>query len=150
MSPEPLKTLFAAAVAARDHAYAPFSRFRVGAAIRLRDGSVQVGANYESASYGLTLCAERAALVAVQRVGAIAEIEAIAVTAIQLDAEGVPVPLADPVTPCGACRQWLFEAAVRGGPGNDFPVYCGNSDFSRWEETSTRLLLPRGFAFGET
>jgi cytidine deaminase len=80
-----------------ERAYAPYSRFRVGAAVLLRDGRVAVGTNVENASYGLTLCAERAALARAVAEGARpGEIEAVAVTA----------------SPCGGCRQWLLELGV--------------------------------------
>jgi cytidine deaminase len=78
-------------------AYAPYSRFAVGAAALARDGRVFSGANIENASYGLTLCAERSVLAraAAEGVGPGA-IEAVAATA----------------APCGACRQWLVEFGV--------------------------------------
>jgi cytidine deaminase len=78
-------------------AYAPYSGFHVGAAALVRDGRVFTGANVENASYGLTLCAERAALARAVAEGVRpGEIEAMAVTA----------------SPCGACRQWLLEFGV--------------------------------------
>jgi cytidine deaminase len=78
-------------------AYAPYSGFSVGAAALARDGRLFLGANVENASYGLTLCAERAALArAVSDGVGPGAIEAIAVTA----------------SPCGACRQWLVEFGV--------------------------------------
>jgi cytidine deaminase len=139
--------LFAAAIEARKAAFAPYSHFHVGAAIRVADGSIYHGANYESASYGLTLCAERSALVATQQAGAVTQIVAVAVTAIRWDpSRGEWITLAEPVAPCGACRQWLFEAAHRAGTSADFSVLCGNSDFSAVHTTSARTLLPNGFA----
>jgi cytidine deaminase len=78
-------------------AYAPYSGFRVGAAVLARDGRVVTGANVENSSYGLTLCAERAALGRAVAEGIRpGDVEAVAVTA----------------SPCGACRQWLLEFAV--------------------------------------
>lgn len=140
------EALCQAAMEACRRAYAPYSHFHVGAAILTEDDRIFVGANYESASYGLTLCAERAALVAAQQAGAVESIKAMALTAIRRDPERGWVSLKDPVTPCGACRQWIFEAAHRIGPVADFVVCCGNSDFSVLHETSARELLPRGFA----
>jgi homotetrameric cytidine deaminase len=82
---------------AADRAYAPYSNFHVGAALLLRDGRVVTGANVENASFGLTLCAERAALARAVAEGARpGEIEAVAASA----------------APCGACRQWLVEFGV--------------------------------------
>jgi cytidine deaminase len=94
---------------AADKAYAPYSRFRVGAAV-LAEGKVYAGANVENASFGLTLCAERAALAHARVQGAEA-IEGLAVYCLDAtpDERGViPEELA---LPCGACRQWLAELA---------------------------------------
>jgi cytidine deaminase len=89
-------------------AYAPYSNFRVGAAVRTRDGQIFVGANVENASFPLGLCAERAALAAAVSAGyRPGDFELLAVTA----------------TPCGACRQWLVELGVvdvvYSGPSGD-------------------------------
>lgn len=79
------------------HAYAPYSRFQVGAAVRARDGRVFVGANVESAAYPLGICAERSALAAAVAAGLRpGDLEAIAITA----------------PPCGGCRQWLVELGL--------------------------------------
>jgi homotetrameric cytidine deaminase len=94
------QALVDAATAAREHAYAPYSRFRVGAAILLRDGRVVVGANVENASFGLTVCAERNAIAAAVSAGA--EPGAVVAIAIAADAD-------QPTPPCGACRQVLAE-----------------------------------------
>jgi len=91
--------LYEQARAASAHAHAPYSRFAVGAALRLSSGEVVTGVNVENASYGLTSCAERNAVFAAVGAGQ-AEFEAIAVHA---DAASAP--------PCGACRQVLTEFA---------------------------------------
>lgn len=90
--------LYRAARAAAARAYAPYSGLRVGAAIEAAGGAVHLGVNVESASYGLSICAERAAL-------------ACAVTAGDLRLLRVAVACEDgrPITPCGACRQSLAE-----------------------------------------
>jgi homotetrameric cytidine deaminase len=91
------EALLAQARRAAASAYAPYSGFHVGAAVLLRDGRVVTGANVENASYGLTLCAERAALGRAVAEGARpGDVEAVAVTA----------------SPCGGCRQWLHEFRV--------------------------------------
>jgi len=92
--------LFRQARAAMKHAYAPYSHFRVGAAIQLRDGRIFTGCNVENASYGLTICAERNAIfAAVAASSRKPEIVALAV----VNHRGVPC------SPCGACRQVLAE-----------------------------------------
>jgi homotetrameric cytidine deaminase len=85
---------------AAHHAYAPYSSFRVGAALRLSNGEIVTGVNVENASFGLTICAERSALVrAVSQFGPEIRIEAVAIA--NLNSVSSP--------PCGACRQMLSE-----------------------------------------
>jgi cytidine deaminase len=88
------EALYAQAQAAAASAYAPYSRFNVGAAVRARDGRMFVGVNVENAAYPLGICAERAALARAVAEGlGPGDLEAIAITA----------------SPCGGCRQWLLE-----------------------------------------
>jgi len=89
--------LYERALAAADSAYAPYSRFHVGAAVLLRDGRVITGVNVENASYPLGMCAERCALARAVVEGARpGDVEALGITA----------------SPCGGCRQWLLEFGV--------------------------------------
>lgn len=94
--------LYALALEAAQNAYAPYSGFRVGAALLSTDGRLFFGANVENASYGATICAERSALVQAVFSGA-RQFEAIAVAAVNADGEAVDAP------PCGICRQALLE-----------------------------------------
>jgi cytidine deaminase len=103
LTPEELELLQHAATQAAENAYAPYSNFRVGAALLLDDGSTVTGCNVENASYGLTICAERSALVrAVSESGPEVRIRAIAVANLNGAASA----------PCGACRQVLSEFAL--------------------------------------
>ena len=89
------------------HAYAPYSGFRVGAALRLSNGEIITGANVENVSFGLTICAERSALVhAVSRFGPEIRVEAVAIANLN--------SVASP--PCGACRQVLSEFTLPEAP----------------------------------
>jgi len=95
-----LQNLFDLALQAAHHSYSPYSGLRVGAALQLTSGEIVTGTNVENVSYGLTICAERAALVrAVSQYGPSVRIEALAVANLNQ----APSP------PCGACRQMLAE-----------------------------------------
>ena len=108
------------------NAYAPYSRFHVGAAIEADDGTVHVGCNVENASYGLTICAERMA------VGA-----AVAAGKRKLKRVAVATAVEPPATPCGACRQLLAEF------GLDLEIIAaGPATERRWH---LRELLPEAF-----
>ncbi len=102
---DPMDELLEAAVAAARLAYCPYSKFRVGAAIRA-GGRIHAGANVENASYGLTVCAERTAAFAAVLAGA-GRFEAIAIACV--DAPGGSPPSL--LSPCGACRQVFAEFA---------------------------------------
>ncbi|MBL4717718.1 MAG: cytidine deaminase [Erythrobacter sp.] len=123
--------LIAAARAASRHSYSPYSTFAVGAALRFADGSVVTGTNIENASYGLALCAEAVAVSKAMADGVRGGLVAVAVTG----------PGADPITPCGRCRQVLNELAQLGG--TDPEVLCVGPDNVRKVRLSD--LLPDAF-----
>jgi cytidine deaminase len=122
--------LVAAARAAREHAYAPYSGYRVGAALLTEDGAVVTGANVENASFSLGLCAERAAVVAAVAAGHRR------FTTIAVAASGP-----EPARPCGACRQVLYEFPA----GPDLEVVCAGEDGERFLVTTLGELLPQAF-----
>ena len=121
--------LIDAALAARRRAVAPYSRFKVGAAILTRGGTIVTGANVESASYGLSCCAERVALFKALTEGH-KNFIAIAVVA---RTPGGPMP-------CGACRQLLFEYAGGAVLLTADSAHCGSVKSFR-----VKSLLPRPF-----
>lgn len=123
--------LIAAAKSACEHSYSPYSKFRVGAALRFSDGTVVTGTNIENASYGLTLCAETVAIAKAMSVGLRGGLTEVAVIG-DTDA---------PVTPCGRCRQVLNELADLGP--TDPIIYCAGT--AEVVEVKLSELLPRAF-----
>lgn len=121
------RELIEAATAVRENSYAPFSHFRVGAALETDDGEVITGCNVESASYGLTVCAERVAIWKAISQGK-RKIKHIAVVA---DTEEL-------TPPCGVCRQIIWEF------GGDIPVILANLK-GKTEVVQMKELLPRAF-----
>ena len=90
--------------AAARNAYAPYSKFRVGAAVRLANGAVVMGNNVENAAYPSGLCAERVAMFA-----AMAQYPGVAIEALAITGHSDVKPIDEPVAPCGACRQVMVE-----------------------------------------
>jgi len=119
--------LIAAARAAREHAHAPYSNFRVGAAVRARSGKIFTGCNVENATYGLTLCAERVAV-----------FKAISEGERGFDAVAVVADTDALTPPCGSCRQILWE-------------FCGDADVllanlsGKMERYRMSALFPKPF-----
>jgi cytidine deaminase len=107
-------TLIAAARAASAHAYAPYSRFHVGAALAFADGAIVTAANVENASYGLALCAETVAVSQVMAQGVRGGLLAVAVVGGAPGPDGAAMSGGPAVTPCGRCRQVLNEIAQLG------------------------------------
>jgi len=135
-------TLIEAARAAALHAHAPYSRFAVGAALLMTDGSIVTGANVENASYGLSLCAETVAVATASASGRLREIVAVGVIGGAMDAAGRPTGTS-PVSPCGRCRQVLNEAAQMAG--RDLSVHCGAAQGDAVEHHRVSTLLPHAF-----
>jgi cytidine deaminase len=127
-----LERLVEAARIARARAYAPYSRYAVGAAIECASGAVFAGCNVENASYGATLCAERNAVAQMVAAG---ERDPVACAVV---AGGT-----SPVSPCGICRQVLFEFA------DDMPIVLvadgARKGASRKRNTTLATLLPLAF-----
>ncbi len=117
--------LLDAARLAREQAYAPYSRFAVGAALRTKSGRIFTGCNVENLSFGLTICAERSAV-----------FSAVAAGERDFTALAVVADSRQPVTPCGACRQVLAEFAPA------LPVCSANLQGTVFE-SSIAELLPR-------
>jgi cytidine deaminase len=119
--------LIEAALAAREYAHAPFSRFKVGAAIATGSGSIFTGCNIENATYGLTICAERVAV-----------FKAISEGARDFRRVAIAADRETPTPPCGACRQILWE-------------FCGNAELvlvnlqGRVEIVRLSDIFPRPF-----
>jgi cytidine deaminase len=127
--PAPLESLLRDARNAAQMSYSPYSGFRVGAALLLSNGSIVTGTNVENVSFGLTICAERSALVrAVSQFGPAIRIQAVAVANLNQAAS----------PPCGACRQMLAEFAAPDAPVV-FPAASGTTTM-RFDE-----VLPLGF-----
>ncbi|MFZ4394769.1 MAG: cytidine deaminase [Kiritimatiellia bacterium] len=125
----PMRKLRIAARAAAARAYCPYSHFAVGAALLADNGRIFTGANVENASYGLTICAERVALLAAVAAG-VRRFRALAVAA------GADTP----ATPCGACRQVLAEFC-----DDHLPIVCCTLTGSKPTRTTLGALLPKAF-----
>ena len=119
--------------------YSPYSGFAVGAAVKGRSGRVHVGTNFENASYGITMCAEVAAITAANTAGE-HTVDTIAVIGHKYTA---PESVDQPVTPCGRCRQMIAEIAQSGG--TNVRVLSCSGDLSNILETTIGELLPEAF-----
>ena len=128
ITPSQQAALLQAARAARAQAYAPYSRFLVGAAVLDENGRVFAGCNVENASFGLTICAERNAI-----------FQAVAAGVRNIVAVAVYTPTPAVTTPCGACRQVMAEFAQ----GALVRCACAGSGHATF---TVAALLPHGFA----
>lgn len=141
MSDEIARTLIAAAREAARQAHAPYSSFAVGAALLMTDGGIVTGANFENASYGLSLCAETVAVARANAEGRLREIVAIGIVGGMM--RGGVAHGTEPIRPCGRCRQILNEAAQMGG--RDLTVYCAGAEGDAFEAHLLSDLLPHAF-----
>ena len=121
------ENLIQKAIEIRPKAYTPYSNFWVGAALLSKDGEIFSGVNFENASFGLTICAERNAIGTMVSAGH-REIKALAVAT------------ENGVTPCGACRQVMVEFAQE-----NYPVYIVNTTTGEVRETTLNDLIPDAF-----
>ncbi len=125
-----METLIKHAKDAMKNAYIPYSKFAVGAAILLKDGTIIKGSNIENASYGLSNCAERSALFSVYSQGYKKE---------DIVAMAVIGKTSEPISPCGACRQVINELVSK-----DVPIYLANLK-GDVKKTTIKELLPYSF-----
>ena len=125
---EAVETLKQQALKAKEMAYAPYSKFRVGCALLTKDDKIYTGCNVENASYGGCICAERTAIV-----------KAVSEGFHTFKAIAVVTDLQEPATPCGICRQFIREF------GKDIQVYCFGMNGSMLSKTLDELLP---FSFG--
>lgn len=133
------RDLLLAAQAAATKAYAKYSKFKVGAALRTTDGRMTIGSNQENASFPAGICAERAALHACMSLSPSAYVDVIAVVVPKAKGK-------DPIPPCGICRQALVEQEQRqGGP---LRILLGSPGGEVLEMASAESLLPLSFDAG--
>jgi len=133
------RELVATAQEAYSRAYAPYSHFAVGAAVRSRAGKIYAAANLENASSGLSICAEASALTLANAAGDF-DVEAIAVVGLAFND---PLGARQGVTPCGSCRQLIAEAAQLAN--RDIRVLCCNGELSSIAISTISELLPEAF-----
>lgn len=136
MAPDRSRELVEVARQAAAAAYAPYSSYRVGAALLTASGEIVTGCNVENASYGLSICAERNAVFAARARGLVDPKEA-PLAAVAVHSPGGSTPW-----PCGACRQVLWEFG-----GKDLPVIVSGREGA--VDTTLGELLPNGFVLEE-
>ncbi|MEN8153162.1 MAG: cytidine deaminase [Acidobacteriota bacterium] len=127
-----IKELYDAAVKAKKNAYAPYSDFHVGAALRTKDGNIYSGCNVENSSYGVTICAERNAIF---KMAAEGEREITEILVIGDTEKFLP--------PCGACRQVIAEFSEE-----ETKVIMCNKE-GNYRESTVKEILPFGFSLKE-
>ena len=120
------------------NAWAPYSRFSVGAALLMADGSIVTGANVENSSYGLSLCAETVAVAKASADGRMRDVVAVGIVGGMTGRDGI-----EPILPCGRCRQVLNEAAQAGK--RDLKIWCSGLTGGPITEYTLSELLPHAF-----
>jgi len=138
--PEEVCELLREAKSALNGAYNPYSHFFVGSALRLKGGDIVAGANTENAAYGSSICSERTALMTAQAQGSGNDCTAIAIVTSRHDG-----PTTHISTPCGECRQVLWEFACRSKVYDDFSIVLATTNFEKIFQTTIGYLLPRPF-----
>ena len=131
------KALVKNAIESTDKSYSPYSHFKVGAALRLVDGTIVIGANQENAAFPVTMCAERAAIFNAQ-----SNHPELAITAIAIAAKNIEGLVKTPVSPCGSCRQVILEMEQR-YQRNIKILLCGTDGI--YVIDSIKDLLPLSF-----
>ncbi|MCB9309106.1 MAG: cytidine deaminase [Lewinellaceae bacterium] len=132
------QALMEKAIEQLDHAYAPYSNFHVGAAVRLSTGEVFIGSNQENASYPLCMCGERVALY-----NAAAHRPKIPVEKLAIVIRNLRMKIDKPVSPCGACRQVIAEYEHL--HGQNIQILLKSDGLQVYEIDSIKDLLPLGF-----
>jgi cytidine deaminase len=122
-------------------AYAPYSRFQVGCAIESVDGEVVTGANMENACYRLGICAEQSALTAAQQKFGLDKVARVAVAGGGMEEGTLTGELI--CTPCGGCRQAIYEAACLSG--RDVEILSSNGEGTALDRHTISILIPNGF-----
>ena len=132
------RALLEEAITSREQAYAPYSRFKVGAALLLEDGTIVKGNNQENAAYPSGLCAERVAIFAASANHPYKKMLAMAITCRHSEKETAP-----PLTSCGACRQVMLEYELK--QNAPIKAFFYGAEGEVWEIPNTKSLLPLYF-----
>ena len=133
--PQEIQKVMKQAIQTRDHAYAPYSSFKVGAALLMDNNEVVIGSNQENASYPSGLCAERTAIYY-----AGAKYPQMLIKAIAISAKSLHKEITSPIPPCGACRQAISEYEVNQEKG--IPIYFMGEKGKVYRAKSIKELLP--------
>ena len=136
--PSEILSLMKEAIEIRKKAYAPYSNFRVGTAILLKNGKIILGSNQENAAYPSGLCAER---VAIFQAGAI--YPTVEIQAVTISAASDHNPTLKPIPPCGACRQSMHEYEAK--QNQEIPVFFMGESGQVYKSNSVSNLLPLSF-----